>query len=593
MKDILSAIDIWRKIQKILDRKQKILGILIFILTLIGSFMEMLGVSVILPLVQVMISPEKFRKITIINSICNLLKIENNSQLLILVVIGVILVYLLKNLYLVLLCYIRIKYSAKIQRELSIKMMNSYASRGFEFFRQTNTGNLMRGISGAVSGMYTTIYQCFKVIADIFSIICICIYVVVMDWMMAMCVVVLSVLCLFGMMKGFRKIIAKAGKKFYKYSALTNQHALQFFNGIKEVLVMDRKGYFTSSYIDSYVNMQKSQIKQNVAVESPTYIIEGVSIIGLMIAVCFRLYGMENPAAYVPQLSSFAVAAFRVLPSLGRLTSSFNTIIYSIPAINDMYSNVIEAEKYEKLQIQSKQSSNIEGMPIRFQNELEIRDIVWRYTDGTQNVLNHISMTINKGQSVAFVGPSGAGKTTLADIVLGLFIPQEGKVLSDGYNIYDNLSAWARIIGFVPQSVYLIDDTIRRNIAFGIDDKKIDDTTVWRALEQAQMKQYVEALPQGIDTYVGERGIRFSGGQMQRLAIARALYTDPDILVLDEATSALDNETETAVMEAINALQGHKTLIIIAHRLTTIKNCDKIYEIAEGKARESTYEELI
>ena len=190
-------------------------------------------------------------------------------------------------------------------------------------------------------------------------------------------------------------------------------------------------------------------------------------------------------------------------------------------------------------------------------------------------------MEIKKGDSVAIIGESGSGKTTLADILLGLYKPEEGEVLVDGQEIYLNLKQWAQIISFVPQNVYLLDDTIRENIVFG--QSKADDNRIWDALEQAQLKDFVRNLPEGLDTVVGEAGIRFSGGQRQRIAIARALYSQPDILLLDEATAALDNDTEAAVMEAIDSLKGKKTLIIIAHRLSTIKNCNKVYEVKNGK----------
>ena len=217
--------------------------------------------------------------------------------------------------------------------------------------------------------------------------------------------------------------------------------------------------------------------------------------------------------------------------------------------------------------------------------QIEIRDVVWQYEGTEKKVLKGVNLIIKKGQSVAFIGQSGAGKTTLADIILGLLYPQQGKVLLDGeHDIHQIPTQWSKLIAFVPQTVYLMDDTIRNNVAFGVDEKEIIDEQIWSVLEQAQLKDFVEELPDGLDTLIGERGVRFSGGQRQRIAIARALYTNPDILILDEATSALDNETETAVMEAIERLQGHKTLIIIAHRLTTVKKCDMIYEIKNGVA---------
>ena len=217
--------------------------------------------------------------------------------------------------------------------------------------------------------------------------------------------------------------------------------------------------------------------------------------------------------------------------------------------------------------------------------------MLWKYPESKKATLQGINLEIKKGESVAFIGESGAGKTTLADIILGLYIPQEGTVTVDGVSIYDIPQDWSRIVGYVPQSVYLLDDTIRNNILFG--EKQMDDKKIWDALKQAQLYDFVKTLPDGLNTIVGERGIKFSGGQRQRIAIARALYYNPDILVLDEATSALDNETEEALMESIEALQGLKTLIIIAHRLSTIRNCDKIYEVKDGKIELRNKEEIL
>ena len=219
-----------------------------------------------------------------------------------------------------------------------------------------------------------------------------------------------------------------------------------------------------------------------------------------------------------------------------------------------------------------------------FHSEICLENVSWKYPNADGRVIDGLNMVILKGHAVGFVGASGAGKTTLADMILGLLPTETGAIKMDGVDIKSIPLTWSRTIGYVPQSVYLTDDTIRNNVAFGIEKEQIDDVLVWEALQQAQLKTFVESLPEGINTVVGERGIKFSGGQRQRVAIARALYYDPAILVLDEATSALDNETESAVMEAIESLQGHKTLIIVAHRLTTIKSCDEVYEIVDGKA---------
>ena len=320
----------------------------------------------------------------------------------------------------------------------------------------------------------------------------------------------------------------------------------------------------------------------SVASESPAYIIEAACVTGMIVAVCFKVIFSSDVETLIPQLAAYAIGAFRILPSLGRISSSFNTMIYSIPSMNATYENVYEANQFEKNYDSNGNGNREEKLELK--DAIRIKNVCWKYSEDGRAILEDININIEKGTSVAFIGQSGAGKTTLADIILGLLHPQKGDILVGGKSIFESPHEWANLVGFVPQSVYLIDDTIRNNVAFGIDEEEIDDEQVWYALEQAQLADFVSTLPEGMQNIVGDRGIRLSGGQRQRIAIARALYKNPEVLVLDEATSALDTETESAVMEAIEYLQGHKTLIIIAHRLTTIQNCDVIYEIKESHA---------
>lgn len=593
-----SVKDIWKKYKFILTASQKKWGIVILILTLLGAVCETLGVSIILPLVQVMIAPERVRENAILGSIIAYLHLDSDASLIWAIGISVIVIYLVKNIFLFFLSYVRIKYSCKVQRELSVEMIESYISRGYVFFLNTGTGELMRGATGSISNTYTALFQVFKLLAEALTVMCICIYILFTDIVMALCIIMLAFICLAFVVLCCQKWVKKCGEINYKYSALVNKSLLQIFQGIKEILVMRRQKYFVDSYRENYIKQQKGLIGQTVAMESPTYVIEALCVCGLIVAVCVKAIDADNAATLVPQLASFAVAAFRILPSLGRISSSFNQFMFCVPGINDTYNNFKEVRGSQGEAITLKIENSFDDShsdvhnTAKFQEKLSIENITWKYPNTDNNVLENICMEINKGQSIAFVGKSGAGKTTLADVVLGLLIPQNGKVKVDGSDIADIPEKRSKIIGFVPQNVNLLDDTVRRNVAFGIKDEEIDDFMVWKALEQAQLKEIIKKSDKGLDTQIGERGIRFSGGQRQRFAIARALYTDPDILVLDEATSALDTETETAVMEAMEALQGHKTLIIIAHRLTTIRNCDKIYEIADGRALEKRYEEL-
>ena len=323
--------------------------------------------------------------------------------------------------------------------------------------------------------------------------------------------------------------------------------------------------------------------------------IEGICITAFIVMLCVKSLTGVNGAEFVSNAAAFAIAAFRILPSVGKITNNYNVIVYYQTMVEGVYRNIFEANEFAQnnelmMNEQRVADGQMTQKPVSaenaaaFHSEICLENVSWKYPNADGRVIDGLNMVIPKGHAVGFVGASGAGKTTLADMILGLLPTETGAIKMDGVDIKSIPLTWSRTIGYVPQSVYLTDDTIRNNVAFGIEKEQIDDVLVWEALQQAQLKTFVESLPEGINTVVGERGIKFSGGQRQRVAIARALYYDPAILVLDEATSALDNETESAVMEAIESLQGHKTLIIVAHRLTTIKSCDEVYEIVDGKA---------
>ena len=593
---LLSIKDVYKKYLYILTDGQRRWGIVLLVLTIIGAIFETLGVSIILPLVQVMINPQQLYQYDYIRGLIQFLDIKSDNGLVWLIGIAVISVYVVKNIYLFFLSYVRAKYACKVQRELTVEMMQDYMKRGYLFFINTTTGELLRGMQGSIGSVYEGLYQILKLFAEVFTVFCIVIYVMISDLTMAICVAILAVVCLLSVVMGFRKWTQEAGQIVFKYDAIINKILLQAFQGIKEVLVMERQKYFVDTYKEKYTRRQKGIIWKTISMESPAYFIEGMCVAGLIIVVCIKAIGIDDTTSLIPQLAAFAVAAFRILPSLGRISSCCNTFIICIPGINETYENFYAVRENRKANSDTKNYIEHTAGPsvdrISEWENLYIKDISWKYPEGEKYVLENVSVRIKKGTSVAFVGASGAGKTTFADIILGLFEPQDGQVCLEQIDIREIKSFWGSLISFVPQNVYLLDDTIKNNIAFGIPEKEIDDEKVLLALEQAQLKEFVKSLSQGVNTQIGESGTRLSGGQRQRIAIARALYNNPDILVLDEATSALDTETETAVMDAIDSLHGKKTLIIIAHRLTTIRNCDVIYKIEDGKAVVCKYEEL-
>lgn len=589
--------DLWDKFQFILTKRQKQLGIGILALTLIGAVTEMLGVSIMGPFVQALIAPQELLDNRYLKPVLEWFEVDTPEKLLTFMGVGIAAVYIAKNLYLVLLSYCRIRYSTKVQRELSVLMMQSYMRRGYLFFAQVNTGELLRGVLEDVRSVYQIMYNTFRIFAELFTTMVIVLFVFTTDIMMAASVVVLAFLCFLIVIMGFRKTMHRLGEEYQKSYGELNKHSLQAFQGIKEVIAMRRQQFFVDRFERAFYRQQKALVGQVVAAESPTYIIEGVCVVGFILAVGLRLQNGSDSAEFLPKLAAFAMAAFRILPSMGRITSSFNQVVYFMPSLNKAYENLREVKRLEAEEVQEVTALLEDGSEKDVTAErtagnayLKIEDIYWRYPNTEHDVLSGVNIEIRKGMAVALIGHSGAGKTTLADIILGLYKPQRGRVRLEGTDIKNLSGKWSECVGYIPQSVYLTDDTIRSNVAFGIEEP--DDAMVWQALEQAQLKELVAGLPDRLDTVIGDRGVRLSGGQRQRIAIARALYYNPPILILDEATSALDTETENAVMDAINSLQGHKTLIIVAHRLSTIQNCDVIYEITGGHAVEKQKEEI-
>lgn len=590
MNYIKSFKDILRKLNYILNREQKRWAFAMLILIAIGAVVETLGVSVIIPLIEVMMTPDIIRNGLPIASLAERAQSMSDMELMVWVGVGVIIVYILKNLYLTFLSYIRAWYTCKIQRELSVKMMKSYIGRGYSYFLNTNVSHLLRGVNGDVGGVQSVINSLFKIITEGMTAIFIVVYIMIQDFLVALIVAGIGAACVLVLTVFFKGKMSRYGELYRDYIGITNKNSLETFEGIKEIMVMRRERHFSDEYERNYDIMQNANIVHTVASEVPAYVIEASCIAGLVVALIVRMSTSVDVAAFIPKLAGFAIAAFRILPSLGRITSAANSMVYAIPSMNACYENVYEANnfQYNPMQLEADKTATTVMHPLFFDHEITLQDIHFHYDNSDIEVLDGINMSIRKGTSVALVGSSGAGKTTLADVILGLLYPQKGDILVDGQSIYKNRNGWSKLIGFVPQAVYLTDDTIRHNVAFGIDEDQIDDDKVWHALEQAQLDQFVRDLPDGLNNIVGDRGIRISGGQRQRIAIARALYEDPEILVLDEATSALDSETETAVMESINYLHGKKTLIIIAHRLSTIENCEYKYEVGGGQIQERT-----
>lgn len=590
--NIKTVFDILSELNYILNKTQKRQLIGVFFVLTISSFFELLGVTAILPFIQVVLTPEKLLGNPHIAVIVNFLGIVSAKELMIFFGIGIILLYLVKNAYMLFSYYIQYDFATKVQKELAVKTLYSYLQRPYQYFLNINSSDILRDCSVDPGKVYNIIEYLFGIAAELLTMLLISGVIVYTDPIMAIEILIWLGAVMAGMVFFFKPIAKRAGRIFRSAEAEKNKAVYQTINGIKEIYVMQRKQPFLDAYNEIAEVSRKAQRTNSLISNSPDRIVEGICIGGLIGIVCVRLFLSDDMTEYIPKLAMLAMSAFKILPSVGKITSRVNGLVFCRQSLTNEY-EIMKGTKHdsEKL-VFAKRGSDASDKKIHFRDTLFVSNIFWKYETQKLPVLTNVSLEIKKGKSIALIGASGSGKTTLSDIILGLLMPQGGSVTADGTDVYSMPMEWANIVGYVPQTIFLLDGTVRENIIFGLSDSKADDAKIWKSLERAQLKEFVEKLPQQLDTMVGERGIKFSGGQRQRIAIARALYNEPEILVLDEATAALDNDTESAVMESIEALHGKITLIIVAHRLETIKCCDEIYEIIDGKAVKREKEEI-
>jgi ABC-type multidrug transport system fused ATPase/permease subunit len=440
----------------------------------------------------------------------------------------------------------------------------------------------VRLISQDTVGAFVIVQDAMEMCAEMFVAIMLAAAVFIMDPGMALAMGLMLVVLMFFIAKVIKPKLNRYGASHVKYDTLATKWLLQFSGGIKDIKIAESEGFFEENYGYNDKIDKKMEKERAVFRNVPRVLLEATCISGVLLIFIVRLVQGENIADMVPQLSAFVVAAVRLLPSANRISSYANEIAYNMPQLERTVAHIRQAREDaepEKVALEQPESD----APFTLDDTVQLRNITFKYDEGDKYILENACMDIPIASSVGVVGTSGAGKTTAIDILLGLLKPESGQVLVDGRDIESNYHAWLRNISYIPQTIYLLDDTIRANVIFGNVSQEAGEESVWAALREAQLEEFVRSLPEGLDTQIGERGVRLSGGQRQRIGIARALYTEPKMLIFDEATSALDNETEEALMEAINSLHGRKTMIIIAHRLQTIQNCDLVYRVGEGK----------
>lgn len=575
--------DVIRQFDYIFDRRQKIDTLFMLVLIIIGSALELLGVSAIMPFINAVMDPEKLIATEPYKTLYITLGFSTSVQFIVFLSLSLIIVYIVKNFFLVYMYSRQYKYIYSNMKALSTKMMKSYLAQPYSFFTHRTSAELLRNINQDTADFFGTIQALVHLATEGLVVFIIVAYLFIKDRTITIAMGLVLILLLLFFSKIYKKYLFSIGQKNRKYEALVNKWIQQAFGGVKEIKVLNKEKFFFEKYDENYAGRVNSEYKYHTMVSIPKPVIETGVMTALLTAIAIKLAMGTESSYFIPTISIFAVSAVRLLPSFNRITEYLGAIMYQKASVNAIYNELKEIENLNKNILSKEKCQKLD-----FNKEIDIENLVFRYEDSEKNVLDNISFSISKNTSIAFIGPSGAGKTTLADLILGVLQPTTGRVVVDGVDINDKLDAWHHTIGYIPQNIYLMDDTIRKNIAFGIPEDMIDDNKIIEACKKAQLYEYIKTLPEGLDTEVGEMGVRLSGGQRQRIGIARALYNEPEVLVLDEATSALDNETEKAVMESIDALHGEMTLIIIAHRLSTINNCDCVYKVEAGKVNLET-----
>ena len=581
-----------KKIYAVLDKKQRVEVFFILVVIFINSLLELLGVGGISPLIKGVTSPEIIDENEKFLWVKHFLGITDNRKLIVVMALALAVIYVVKNLYILWMNRVVFRFTYDNQAKLAGKMFECYIYQDLQFHYDHNVAELSRNVEYDVENFFYAVQCILQLITEIMVCGLLVAFLAFVDFettmMMAILMTFLVVLFLFV----FKKRMKYYGAQSRKYLEAKSKWFLQSFNGIKEIKTIGKEPFFTDQYQSNYKNYAKVQQKQMVlnCVSKP--IVEMICISGVLVILAIRIMSGAELTGFVDTLAVFAMAAFRMMPSFNRISGYLNNIMFKKPSVEAVYRDLQEIAKMAPVAEQEKENV-LQSEKWSLKEGIKVENVRFAYESKPDvTILNGVSVEVPSKKSVAFVGGSGAGKTTLADIILGLYRPQSGTVTADGKDIGEDRNAWRRMIGYIPQNIYLLDDTIRANIALGVAKEDVDDEKIWAVLEEAQLADFIREQKNGLDTNIGDRGVKLSGGQRQRIGIARALYTDPELLVLDEETSALDTETETAVMDAIFRLSGKVTMIVIAHRITTIKNCDRIYKITDGKAAEVTYQEI-
>ena len=580
-----------RQVWSLFEGPQKRRAIGLFFLMLMGAGFEALGIGLIMPFIALVADPASVAQMPVVPQVMDAVGATSSQAIVITAGLGLLGVYIIKNAYLALMYYAQFRFVFSNQVRLSRRLFDAYLKSPYAFHLNRNSAQLLRNVNEEVRMTFVNVLIPLLTLGVELSVIfVIAALLIAVEPVVAPVAILTFAVISAGFYKSIRSQTVRLGKEQQHHNGLMIQWVNQGLGGVKEAKVMGCEPYFLERYVHSSKHYARAVRFHRFVREIPRNVIETFGLGGMILVVVLLVARGQDMAHILPVLGLFAMAAMRILPSLTRIISALTGMRHFTPSVNVICRDLQMLERSEQWRREQGPTQN----PITFEEEIRLEKISFSYPESEEPTIMDLDLAIRRGESVGFVGASGSGKTTTADLLLGLLPPDRGRVSVDGRDIREDLRSWQDQLGYIAQPVYLMDDTIRRNVAFGVDDDSIDDGMVWQALQDAQLANLISSLPHGLDTAIGEGGVRLSGGQRQRLGIARALYRRPELLVLDEATSALDNATEREISASIERLAGRITLVIIAHRLSTVRHCDRLFFLSEGRLADvGTYDELL
>lgn len=569
-----------KKLRLLMDKKQKRQMAGLVVMMIIAGFLETVSISLVIPVVSAVIQPDVLERNALIRSVCEALHIGGRIRFTVLSMTALIVVFIAKDAFLFWEYKQIYHFVYTNQFQTAERLLRSYVNRNYEYFLNAETSVIQRSITADINNMYALILALLQMASEFIVFAFLGVTLLVTDAGMAVTLCVLLVVTLVVIKQIIKPIMNRTGKANQDYGAAMYEWITQTVTGIKEVKVNAKEQYFIGEYLKQGKGYIRAMETYSMFSNTPKLLIEAVCMAGIIGYMLALVLSGKDVGGMVPTISAFAVAAMRLMPSASRINNQMTQISFCEPFFLNVSDNLLDDISAERIDLSYAVEAK-EKLPVT--KEICLKGITYKYPNTEKYIFDHADLTIPVGAAVGIVGGSGAGKTTIVDIILGLLQLEEGTIEADGISVTAHPREWLKNIGYIPQMIALLNADIRKNVAYGIPEERIDEEKLRHALSEAQLTEFVASLPDGDRTGIGERGIRISGGQRQRIGIARALYEDPEVLILDEATSALDNDTEAAIMESINRLHGKKTLLIIAHRLQTIEKCDMVFRVEDGK----------